>query len=328
MLLRTAIPLVPLVLLAACGERPSPPPAVGAKPGPTPAGAWDPAALPRTVATTTVDGALTLARVTTDGVEVGATIPSVGPDRGWLDGHTLVGLNVQDGGGYVVAQVVDGRRVVDQIVTPAEWPGLHAELLLGEDEVWLAGCAVDSEFTDCKQSTFLRVSPGPRITATQAPGGRRRYGYHGSHLLAAPTGAPPAGVTARVAVVHRGTVLDPAATMITCTVGGVATRQSLADLFDDPNQIDTFALSAPTVRWLATTPPLLEVSYDYTTPVEITLPARAVLRTCEDRPFADFRWLGDGVWAERHGAHDAIDVGWTFHRGDRTIGELPGIDLD
>ena len=55
---------------------------------------------------------------------------------------------------------------------------------------------------------------------------------------------------------------------------------------------------------------------------------RAVFRPCDDRPMADFRWLGDGVWAERHGAYDDPDVGWTFHRGDRTLGELPGIDLD
>jgi hypothetical protein len=269
---------------------------------------------------------LTLARVTTDSVEVGATIPSVGRDRGWLDGQTLVGLAALDAGGYVVAQVVAGRRVADQLVTPAEWPGRHAELLLGEGEIWLAGCQEEIEFTDCKQSTFLRVSPGPRITATQAPDGRRRYGYHGSHLLAAPSGAPPAGVTARVDLAKADGSIDRTATAVSCQSPDGATRVVLEG--GDPLEASLFTTTTLTSRWLATTPPLFEVTYDSTSPVGVTRQARVVFRPCEDRPLADFRWLGDGVWAERHGAHDAIDVGWTFHRGGRTVGELPGLDLD
>ncbi|MBL8627687.1 MAG: hypothetical protein JNK64_40760 [Myxococcales bacterium] len=325
MLLRTA---TALVLLAACGSRPAPPPTVGGTPSTPPAGAWDPADLPRTVAVAGADGRLTLARVTTDGVEVGATVPAVGPDRGWLDGHTLVGLTELETGGYVVAQVVDGQRAADVAITPTEWPGRYAELLLGDGEIWLAGCEATIEFDDCKQTTFLRVSPGPRTTATQAPRGQRRYGYHGAHLLAAPTGAPPVGVTARVDVAQPDGRIDPAGTIVTCTRGERATRTSLADLFGDPNEVGAFAFGTPTIRWLATTPPLLEVSYDLTNPVEITRRERAVFRPCEERPLPDFRWLGEGIWAERHGDVDDGDIGWTFHRGDRAIGELPGRDLD
>lgn len=297
-------------------------------PSTTSPGAWDPEALPRTVAVTTADGGLRLAQVTTAGVAAGATIAAVGLDRGWLDGHTLVGLSELEAGGYVVAQVVDGQRAADLTITPAEWPGRYAELLLGEGEIWLAGCATKIEFADCKQSTFLRVSPGPRTTATEAPRGRRRYGYHGAHVLAAPAGAAPTGVSARVDVAQTDGWIDPAATAITCTSPAGATRVTLAELFDDPLQLGAFSFGAPTLRWLATTPPLLEVSYPLTNPVEITQQERAVFRPCEARPLADFRWLGDGVWAERHGDVADADVGWTFYRGGATIGELPGRDLD
>jgi hypothetical protein len=315
---RTAIVLI---LLAACGSRsapPPPPPSVAGSPAPPRAASWDP----------TADDGLQLARVTTAGVEPGATVAGVGDDRGWLDGHTLVGLTKLDSGGYVVARLIDGQRAADVTITPAEWPGLSAELLLGDGEIWLAGCEVENEFVDCVQSMYLRVAPGPRTTATQPPRGRRRYGYHGAHLLAAPTGPAPIGGSARVDVALVENSVDPETTMITCTRGAGATRLSLAELFDDPIQIAVFGFSAPEVRWLAITPPLLEVRYDYSNPAEVWREVRAVFRPCDDRPMADFRWLGDGVWAERHGAYDDPDVGWTFHRGDRTLGELPGIDLD
>ncbi len=325
MLQRTSLALV---LLAACGSRPPAPSDLGAKPSAAAPAAWDPEDLPRTVAVTNTDGTLTLARVTTEGVEVGATVPAVGPDRGWLDGHTLVGLTELEAGGYVVAQVVDDQRAADVTITPAAWPGRYAELLLGDGEIWLAGCQEKIEFTDCKRPTYLRVAPGPQTTAEQAPAHRRSYGYHGAHVLAAPTGAPPAGVTARVDVAQADGAVDPAATVITCTASGATTRVSLADLFGDPNEVGAFAFGAPTLRWLATTPPLFEVTYALTNPIEITRHEREVFPACEARPLPDFRWLGEGVWAERHGDVDTGEVGWTFHRGERTIGELPGRDLD
>lgn len=312
-----------LVLLAACSSRSAPPAPVGGKPA---APAVDASAtLPRTVAATNVDGTLTLARVSADAVEVGATVPAIGPDHGWLDGRTLVGLAPREAGGYVVAQLVDGQRGADVTITPAEWPGLDAELLLGDGEIWLAGCAEPIEFTDCKRPTYLRVSPGPRTTAAQAPAGRRRYGYHGAYRAAAPTGAPPAGVTARVDVAQADGLVDLTATILTCTSPAGSARVPLAE----PDPLDGgFANTALASRWLATTPPLFEVTYDSTSPVEITRHERVVFRPCEERPLPDFRWLGDGVWAERHGALDDGDVGWTIHHDARTIGELPGRDLD
>ena len=55
-----------------------------------------------------------------------------------------------------------------------------------------------------------------------------------------------------------------------------------------------------------------------------------MLRPCE-RPFDDFRWIGDGVWAKGDGGgedSDEADWSWTFHRGDRVLGTLRGGALD
>lgn len=324
MLLRPSIVCV-FVSLAACGSPSPQPQVIAATPSEVPPAAWDPAALPRTVAVSNADGTLTLARVTTDGVTAGATVASVGPDRGWLDDHTLVGLTASDGGGFVVARLIDGTRADDLIVTPTDWPGVDAELVLGDGEIWLAGCKQKIEFTDCHQPTHLRVQPGPRLMSDHAPAGRR-YGYHGPHLLPAPSGAAPAGTTARVDVVSREGRIDPAATTIHCAAPDGDTRITLADLFDDPLQLSVFGFGEPAVRWLATTPPLFEVSYASTDPIEITRQVREVFRPCTRRPVDDFRWLGDGVWAQARGTDD--DVQWTFHHGDRLIGELPGRGLD
>ena len=315
-------------LLAACSTRTSSPPReIGATPGAPPAvSAWDPSSLPRTVAVTDADGALTLARVTTASVEVVATVPSPGRDRGWLDARTLVGLAERTGGGFVVTSLVDGKAGDVQVVTPAEWPAFAAELVLGDGEVWLTGCKTAVEYTDCAQPTAIRVAPGPRLVAAEAPAGRRRYGYHGAHLLAAPSGTAPAGITARLDEVRDGAALDPAKTIASCAGPDGERRLSVADLFGAPLELDVYHFDAPQLRWLATSPPLLEVSFRYTDPVEITRTARHVMRPC-GRPFVDFRWLGDGVWAERAGNRDEPGA-WIFHRGDVTLGELRGDALD
>ena len=322
------------LVVAACSTRSSSPPReIGAAPSATPdapSTPWDPAALPRTVAVTSAEGSLTLARVTTTSVEVVGTIASPGPTRGWLDARTLVGLTEREGGGFVVVTVVDGQRGEELAVTPAEWPAFAAELVLGDGELWLSGCKAKIEFTDCAQPTAIRLVPGPRVVQDQAPTGRRRYGYHGAHRLPAPSGPAPAGVTARLDEVRQDAAFDPEKTFVICAAPDGERRTSLAELFDVPLELEVYSFAAPTLRWLATTPPLLEVSYAYTDPVEITRAARHVLRPC-DRPFEDFRWIGDGVWAKGDGGgedSDEADWSWTFHRGDRVLGTLRGGALD
>lgn len=313
--------LVLSVLVAACGSRAAAPRPANHAAAPA---AWQPTTVPRTVAVSDEEGHQVLARVTPTGVAVIATVPDVGSHRGWLDGHTLVGLRKLDHG-HAVTRVIDGVPQPDLEVTRDAWPANDAELILGDGAIWLAGCADAPEFTDCQRWLYLRVWPAPRQPATEAPAGRR-YGYHGAHRVPAPDGVAPAGASLRVDRVQTLTGLDPQGTIVTCTRDGQATAISLAGLFDNADELGAFHFSSIAARWIATAPPLVEVRYQYTDPIEITREEVEVLRPCETRPLAGFRWIGDGIWAEA-GAQG--DVGtWTFHRGAAVIGELTGADLD
>lgn len=322
--------LVALLLLVA----PAPPDRSGPRTLATPAGlatALPPAGL--RIATRT-DGRLRPARLLVlsldqTGLHLLGEAPATAYSAAlrWLDGHTLYFAASDDESRTTrVTRFVDGVAAETTTVTASDWQlrtnetaPTTVDLFLGGNTAatsqrWLAGCVrVPDDFAPCKTTRYLRIDVSPFVTSKRRPATRKVDKDRG--LAALPEAQPPVGVAVKLTR-EFGT---PA---LVCTSPGGGTIW--------PPDSGDFETRPKKLRWVHPTPPIFIVEGPHTWPMGDVSTEREAFVACEPAPMADFRWLGNGVWARHQTASDegqAIPQAmWSFYLNDVLIAETPGDD--
>ncbi|MBP8805889.1 MAG: hypothetical protein KBG48_04535 [Kofleriaceae bacterium] len=314
--------LLAVVTFAACSranpeERATPPAAP--PPGVTQVGAdAAPVAPSRTLAVAQGDGSVVLMQVIGDRLESGPTLTEVGWNFGWLDRRTLVALGPSTDADASVRRWVDGVRQPDLVVRREAWPAYGRALwLVGANEIWLAGCRDESDVAPCARPTYARLWPAPVEVGERAPGPDARPIDSSVPYPLPPEGPAPAGAT----VTLRPDPKDHARTTVRCEAGGSRTEETVLAIFDNPREEGAWSFAAPAVRWIATSTPRYEVSFDATNPVGGRYRIYHYAAPCEESGLRALAWLGDELWAEQS---SAVDATWTVYRSGRALGTFAG----
>jgi hypothetical protein len=312
-----------------------------------------PAAPERWVAVST-DGALTIAKVTRDHVEVVATDAAVGR-FGWLDEHTLLVVQdhaLRDDQGtttrheIAVARYVDGRLLDESKISDTDWPDqvfVEAAITRG-GEAWISKCVLDGHECTGQHRVYRRLFPTRSPDQDRAPTAIEagRLDDHDETPWPLPRTAPtPAGIALAAGKVDV-VVTDPYSpdrpsqhaqeNGAICDAHGkhLTYPESEWDGGFGPDQ------TPRTVRWVSSDPPVFEMAEDWVNPAGFHFMMYTYARACEPA-FDGYAWLGGDLWASfALASHDPpngfgpgepprVDGDWTFHAGDKVIGTIHGI---
>jgi hypothetical protein len=186
--------------------------------------------------------------------------------------------------------------------------------------IWFSQCLAHAEDSDrCLRWTYLRVDQPALTTARKRPAGlvdvRGQLGDAGAGTAPLPRlGKAPAGVVVALKKVKIADPDRPDATRVkgfTCTTGGATVSWPSPEVSDW-----TFDIRPDKIQWLTATPPLFFVEGKATNPVGQVTRERRYFRACAPGAFEDFRWLGEGMWAEmqRVWTNDHyVDSAWTVY---------------
>lgn len=319
--------VIAAVVLAACGDRkeaappPPPPPTAAATLAAVAGGAPAAGAASVRVAVFDSDG-LRIARITGDRLAVATHADLHVDSLAWLDAQTLV-TSGSESDGVVVTRYVDDEPPRTLLLEDALFQtsgGSITSLVLAGDAVWVARC-IDADQDPCKQEAFVRAWPEPHQRVTKLPAGAQRTrtaaNMDADHTW--PTAPAPAGAKLDIVKYVDKESYGPPRSLarVDCTLGAQTSS------FPEAAKVEGDALAIRTARWVRTEPPIYEVVAREKYAKDTTA-LTWFLRACDPAPFAGFADLGDGLWAELR-QRDGEDEGtWTFRRGERVVGEVPG----
>jgi hypothetical protein len=270
------------------------------------------------------DGKLVIARITKTGPkELLSVSRGTSSYTGWLDGKTLLHVNVGHDKTIEVTWIVDG--VIDAKRTvkhPASVWGLKDDDSVdatgaqrtADGEIWIQRCLQQSGL-DCEKSSWLRVDTATTKTAKARPAKAFTFDLP----RRAPTVKAPAGYTGKIVKVKSKVNPKLEVTAIECT----GPKGKLVWSEESP-PIDPAERFAPKqVRWIHATPALFEVEGEFTDPVSQVATVQYVFRDCGALPYNSVAWIGDSAWS-----YDTRD-GDTLHVmvDDMPVAILPGYNL-
>jgi len=248
-------------------------------------------------------------------VKVIALFPAI-EQFGWLDAHTLVGLEVADDGTVrSIVRIVDGAQVEAIAVARADWPhdARQTRLMLAEhDEVWLADCEDRSDADACEDKAFRRVRPAARSTTSKRPQAiDARVVSHASW----DTWPLPPTVTAmpsvRVDIARPEHPFGPGhpPEIVTCSSHASSATYPSPEFASSGDGFEVHG-----VRWIAIAPALYELDGVKYNPIDEGQLVKLYFHPCDATPMDGYAWLGGARWASRQ------DHTWTVYDGEHAIG--------
>lgn len=196
-------------------------------------------------------------------------------------------------------------------------------------QVWLSACARKGREDaagnkPCKEWAQVRVddksktlSKGKKRMKDPVPVPAQLFGSGSAGRPAlAKLQKAPAEVTVKLKKVQVADPSDPSAPKVTvkgfeCTIAGQT------PVWPTPATSDVaFEIRPDKVTWIAATPPLFVVEGPATNPIGETSRETRTFRACDAGAMNDFRWLGDGVWAEMRSGWNKdqhVDDIWLVH---------------
>lgn len=270
---------------------------------------------------------IVIAKLDKTGLHEVLTDPDAGDESfGWIDAHTLVTLG--NGDGREVTQYVDGKLTTSVEIPATEWSETSSSLIAThKGEVWLAACKAypppeRADANICKRWAYLRVLPKKGKQTARRPPGAELHRTAEPYSNREPWPSPPTvklkpKIELKLVAVksQNGRKLE-----------GVACHASDGDAtYPAADWDDSSGFDARSTRWVVATPPIYEVTAQTTDPVNHISHERFYFRACSPKPFDNFAWLGDGIWAAFSAAEDPSDNGtWTIYVDDTAVGTLVG----
>jgi hypothetical protein len=218
--------------------------------------------------------------------------------RMWLDAKTLVHLNVDFDKNITVTWVVDGaidakrtikhKAAVWGLKPDEEFITLVAAYRGADGALWLERC-VKQETADCEKSVWLRVDTATATAAKKKPAKLTVFG----EAVTAPKVEAPVGYAAKLVKIKSKVSPKQKLAAVECTgPKGKSVWSQESPPIDPAEQF-----TPKKVRWISTTPSLLEVEGLAVNPVGQEATVRWVFRDCAAEPFNSVTWIADRTWS-------------------------------